>query len=64
VRLDEVGAYLDAGATAVALGTELVGRAAPRTDTELEWIAAQAARAVEAARAASPPPLVGEEAVR
>jgi 2-dehydro-3-deoxyphosphogluconate aldolase/(4S)-4-hydroxy-2-oxoglutarate aldolase len=64
VRLDEVGAYLDAGATAVALGTELVGRAAPRTDTELEWIAAQAARAVEAARAASAAPLVGEEAVR
>ena len=54
VRLDEVSAYLEAGATAVALGSELVGRAAPRTDTELAWIEAQAARAVaEARRAAS-----------
>lgn len=33
----------------IALGSELVGRAAPRSDTELEWIAAQAARATEAA---------------
>jgi 2-dehydro-3-deoxyphosphogluconate aldolase / (4S)-4-hydroxy-2-oxoglutarate aldolase len=50
VRLDEIVAYFNAGATVVALGTELVGRSAPRTDTELEWIAAQAARATEAAR--------------
>ena len=50
VRLDEIIAYFDAGATAVALGSELVGRSAPRTDNELEWIAAQAARATEAAR--------------
>lgn len=50
VRVDEIHAYLDAGATLIALGSELVGRAAPRTDTELEWIAAQAARATSAAR--------------
>jgi 2-dehydro-3-deoxyphosphogluconate aldolase/(4S)-4-hydroxy-2-oxoglutarate aldolase len=50
VRLDEVSAYLEAGAFAVGLGSELVGRSAPRSDTELEWIAAQAARAVAAAR--------------
>ena len=50
VRIDEIQAYLDAGATVVALGSELVGRAAPRSDTELEWIAAQASRAMKAAR--------------
>ena len=53
VRLDQVSAYLEAGATAVALGSELVGRAAPRSDTDLEWIAAQAARAVAEARSVS-----------
>ena len=46
IRLDEVASYIAAGATAVALGSELVGRTAPRTDTELEWIATQAARAL------------------
>lgn len=50
VRVDEIQAYIDAGATVIALGSELVGRAAPRTDTELEWIAAQAARATAAVR--------------
>jgi 2-dehydro-3-deoxyphosphogluconate aldolase/(4S)-4-hydroxy-2-oxoglutarate aldolase len=49
VRLDEIVAYLDAGATAVAVGSELVGRSAPQSDRDLEWIAAQAARAVAAA---------------
>jgi 2-dehydro-3-deoxyphosphogluconate aldolase/(4S)-4-hydroxy-2-oxoglutarate aldolase len=55
VRLDEIVAYFEAGATVVALGSELVGRSAPRTDNELEWIAAQAARATDAARQAVPP---------
>jgi 2-dehydro-3-deoxyphosphogluconate aldolase/(4S)-4-hydroxy-2-oxoglutarate aldolase len=50
VRIDEVQAYLDAGATAIALGSELVGRVAPRSDTDLEWISAQAARATAAVR--------------
>jgi 2-dehydro-3-deoxyphosphogluconate aldolase/(4S)-4-hydroxy-2-oxoglutarate aldolase len=50
VRIEEVRAYLDAGATVVALGSELVGRAAPRSESELESIAAQAARATAAAR--------------
>lgn len=50
VRIDEIRAYLDAGATVVALGGELVGRSAPRTDSDLEWIASQAARATSAAR--------------
>ncbi len=50
VRLEEIVAYFDAGATVVALGSELVGRSAPRTDTELARIAAQAARATDAAR--------------
>ncbi len=46
VKIDEIPAYLDAGASAVALGSELVGRAAPTSDDELAWIAAQATRAV------------------
>jgi 2-dehydro-3-deoxyphosphogluconate aldolase/(4S)-4-hydroxy-2-oxoglutarate aldolase len=50
VRIDEIQAYLEAGATVVALGGELVGREAPRSDTDLEWIAAQAARATAALR--------------
>jgi 2-dehydro-3-deoxyphosphogluconate aldolase/(4S)-4-hydroxy-2-oxoglutarate aldolase len=51
VRVDEIDDYLRAGATAVALGSELVGRVAPRSDEELERIATNAARAVVAARA-------------
>lgn len=54
VRIDEIRAYLDAGAAVVALGGELVGRSAPRTDSELDWIAEQAARASAAARNGSP----------
>ena len=49
VRLDEIQAYLDAGASVVALGSELVGRTAPRSDADLDWITAQAARAKAAA---------------
>jgi 2-dehydro-3-deoxyphosphogluconate aldolase/(4S)-4-hydroxy-2-oxoglutarate aldolase len=52
VRLDEIVAYFDAGATVVALGSGLVGREAPRTDAELERITAEAARATETARQA------------
>jgi len=50
VRIDEVQAYLQAGATAIALGSDLVGRVAPQTDADLDWIAAQAARATAAVR--------------
>jgi 2-dehydro-3-deoxyphosphogluconate aldolase / (4S)-4-hydroxy-2-oxoglutarate aldolase len=50
VRIEEVQAYLEAGATAIALGSELVGRVAPQSDADLEWIAAQAARATAAVR--------------
>jgi 2-dehydro-3-deoxyphosphogluconate aldolase / (4S)-4-hydroxy-2-oxoglutarate aldolase len=50
VRVDEIDEYLRAGATAVALGSELVGRTAPRSDEDLEQIAANAARAVAAVR--------------
>ena len=53
VRIDEIPAYLEAGATAVAVGSELVGRSAPTSDRELEWIAAQASRAVAAAGSAT-----------
>jgi 2-dehydro-3-deoxyphosphogluconate aldolase/(4S)-4-hydroxy-2-oxoglutarate aldolase len=50
VRVDEIADYLRARATAVALGSELVGRTAPRSDEDLERIAANAARAVAAVR--------------
>jgi 2-dehydro-3-deoxyphosphogluconate aldolase / (4S)-4-hydroxy-2-oxoglutarate aldolase len=50
VRIDEIPAYLEAGASAVALGGELVGRSAPRSDADLDRIAVQAARATAAAR--------------
>jgi 2-dehydro-3-deoxyphosphogluconate aldolase / (4S)-4-hydroxy-2-oxoglutarate aldolase len=54
IRIDEIRAYLDAGATAVALGSELVGRDAPRSGAELEEIAAKAATATAAVRTAVP----------
>jgi 2-dehydro-3-deoxyphosphogluconate aldolase/(4S)-4-hydroxy-2-oxoglutarate aldolase len=53
VRIDEIQAYFEAGATAVALGSELVGRSAPRSEADLDWIAAQAARASAAAHEAA-----------
>jgi 2-dehydro-3-deoxyphosphogluconate aldolase/(4S)-4-hydroxy-2-oxoglutarate aldolase len=46
VKPEEIGSYFDAGATVVALGSELVGRIAPASDAELEQIVARA----EAAR--------------
>jgi len=58
VRLDEIAAYFEAGATVVALGSELAGRSAPRTETDLERIAERAARATEAARHAVRPAAV------
>jgi 2-dehydro-3-deoxyphosphogluconate aldolase/(4S)-4-hydroxy-2-oxoglutarate aldolase len=51
IRIDEIGAYLAAGATAVALGSELVGRTAPATGADLDRITAQASAAVAAAAA-------------
>src|SRR5947209_13770662 len=62
VRLDEIVAYFDAGATVVALGSALVGRSAPRTDNELELIAAQAARATDFARIAVLPAATADPA--
>jgi 2-dehydro-3-deoxyphosphogluconate aldolase/(4S)-4-hydroxy-2-oxoglutarate aldolase len=50
VRVDEIEAYLDAGATVIALGGELVGREPPRSDAELEQVAARAAIATAALR--------------
>ncbi|HKY24953.1 MAG TPA: bifunctional 4-hydroxy-2-oxoglutarate aldolase/2-dehydro-3-deoxy-phosphogluconate aldolase [Gaiella sp.] len=48
IRIDEIGTYLAAGATSVALGGELVGRSAPVSDAELAAIEARAVRAVAA----------------
>jgi 2-dehydro-3-deoxyphosphogluconate aldolase/(4S)-4-hydroxy-2-oxoglutarate aldolase len=53
VRIEEIPAYFDAGASVVALGSELVGRSAPQADADLERIAAQAARAIAAAHGAA-----------
>jgi 2-dehydro-3-deoxyphosphogluconate aldolase/(4S)-4-hydroxy-2-oxoglutarate aldolase len=50
IRIDEIQAYLAAGATAVALGSELVGRDAPHSDADLDRIAANAASATAAVR--------------
>jgi len=52
VKVDEIEAYFEAGASVVALGSELVGREAPGSDAELDRIAEQAARATAAAAAA------------
>jgi 2-dehydro-3-deoxyphosphogluconate aldolase/(4S)-4-hydroxy-2-oxoglutarate aldolase len=49
VAIEDVRAYLDAGASCVGLGGELVGRTPPANDGELEAIAGLAARAVAAA---------------
>jgi 2-dehydro-3-deoxyphosphogluconate aldolase/(4S)-4-hydroxy-2-oxoglutarate aldolase len=59
VKVDEIEAYLDAGARAVALGSELVGRTAPRSEAELDSITARASRATAAVQEASPAVAVG-----
>jgi 2-dehydro-3-deoxyphosphogluconate aldolase/(4S)-4-hydroxy-2-oxoglutarate aldolase len=51
VVVDDVRAYLDAGATCVGLGADLVGREPPRDGAEIELIAERAAKAVAAAEA-------------
>jgi 2-dehydro-3-deoxyphosphogluconate aldolase/(4S)-4-hydroxy-2-oxoglutarate aldolase len=51
VGVDDVRAYLDAGATCVGLGADLVGREPPRDAAEIELIAERAAKAVAAAEA-------------
>jgi 2-dehydro-3-deoxyphosphogluconate aldolase/(4S)-4-hydroxy-2-oxoglutarate aldolase len=45
VKPEEADEYFDAGATVVALGSELVGRSAPTSDAELEQITARTAAA-------------------
>jgi 2-dehydro-3-deoxyphosphogluconate aldolase / (4S)-4-hydroxy-2-oxoglutarate aldolase len=45
VKPDEAVEYFDAGATVVALGSELVGRVAPTSDAELEQIVVRTAAA-------------------
>lgn len=50
----DVDLYFDAGATVVALGSELVGRSAPASDAELERIAARAAALVTPRRPPTP----------
>ena len=64
VRVDQIDDYLRAGATAVALGSELVGRAGPRSDEDLERIATNAAEAVAAACANVGDALPAGEALR
>jgi 2-dehydro-3-deoxyphosphogluconate aldolase / (4S)-4-hydroxy-2-oxoglutarate aldolase len=49
IGIDEVRAYLDAGATAVGLGNALVGDHPPRSQQELRGLRSRAAAAVAAA---------------
>jgi 2-dehydro-3-deoxyphosphogluconate aldolase/(4S)-4-hydroxy-2-oxoglutarate aldolase len=51
VAVDDVRAYLDAGASCVGLGGELVGRTPPLGDDDLAAIAERAARALALASA-------------
>jgi 2-dehydro-3-deoxyphosphogluconate aldolase/(4S)-4-hydroxy-2-oxoglutarate aldolase len=49
IDVDDVSAYVDAGASAVGLGSALVGRRPPRHGRELDAVRERAAAAVEAA---------------
>ncbi|HET6713805.1 MAG TPA: bifunctional 4-hydroxy-2-oxoglutarate aldolase/2-dehydro-3-deoxy-phosphogluconate aldolase [Actinomycetota bacterium] len=49
IAVDDVGAYLAAGATAVGLGAALTGHRPPETPAELDELRARAAAALEAA---------------
>jgi 2-dehydro-3-deoxyphosphogluconate aldolase/(4S)-4-hydroxy-2-oxoglutarate aldolase len=51
VGLDDVRAYLDAGASCVGLGGDLVGRTPPASDGDLERITERAAKTVATAEA-------------
>lgn len=50
IAVDDVGAYLAAGSTAVGLGSALTGHRPPETPAELDALRARAAAALEAAR--------------
>jgi 2-dehydro-3-deoxyphosphogluconate aldolase/(4S)-4-hydroxy-2-oxoglutarate aldolase len=50
IAVEEVDAYLRAGASAVGLGGALVGETPPRSVAELEALRQRAARAVELVR--------------
>lgn len=50
IAVDDVGAYLAAGSTAVGLGSALTGHRPPETPAELDELRARAAAALEAAR--------------
>jgi 2-dehydro-3-deoxyphosphogluconate aldolase / (4S)-4-hydroxy-2-oxoglutarate aldolase len=54
IGLAAIGEWLAAGALAVALGSELAGRAAPRTDLERTELTRRAAAAIAASRQAAP----------
>lgn len=49
IAIEEIGAYLAAGAVCVGLGSALVGEEPPRDDAEVDAIAGRAAGAVAAA---------------
>ena len=58
VVIDDVAAWLDAGAVAVGLGASLVGRDPPQDDLAFEALAERVGRAVALARrGATPPPI-------
>jgi 2-dehydro-3-deoxyphosphogluconate aldolase / (4S)-4-hydroxy-2-oxoglutarate aldolase len=54
IGIDDVTAYLEAGASCVGLGGALVGAAAPTSAAELEALSARGAAAIAAAARATP----------
>ena len=50
ISIDQIPEWLSAGALAVAVGSDLAGRAAPRTSAELGLLTERAQRAVHVAR--------------
>jgi 2-dehydro-3-deoxyphosphogluconate aldolase/(4S)-4-hydroxy-2-oxoglutarate aldolase len=55
ITVDAIGAWLDAGAFAVALGSDLAGRAAPDSPASVEALATRASAALRHARAEQDP---------
>jgi 2-dehydro-3-deoxyphosphogluconate aldolase/(4S)-4-hydroxy-2-oxoglutarate aldolase len=56
IGIDDIGAYLAAGAACVGMGTTLTGAEPPRSGDDLERVRDRAAAAVSAATAARPEP--------
>lgn len=56
IGIDDIAAYLAAGAACIGMGTTLTGAESPRSDDDLDRVRDRAAAAVSAAREARPKP--------